>query len=317
MKKITPLLFALILTTSSALAGEGHDHGMPGDSAGGPLNEIVLTQAMMTNLGIETAPASLQDISNTVDLVANIDYLPEKQAIVSARAEGSALKIMSRVGEVVNKGEAVIVIQPRLIGNPPVTLSAPMTGYVMEQSIVVGQAITPDQPLVKIADLSEVLVRGQAYEDIAQSGIEGGQKVSVSTPSFPGEIFEGTVQRVDATLKAGSRVREIYAVVSNPEGKLLANMQATLSIKIGNQTTALVVPQRAILGDTGNYFLYVKEGDHFYRRDLTLGEKFGTLREIIDGVLPDEQVVTLGNYQLQFITPPKAAGEADEHGHDH
>ena len=94
-------------------------------------------------------------------------------------------------------------------------------------------------------------------------------------------------------------------------------MQAKLSVHVGEQSMALVVPQRAVLGELGNYFVYVREDDHFYRRDVTLGEKYGALREIIDGVLPDEQVVTLGNYQLQFITPPKEGGAVDEHGHSH
>lgn len=281
------------------------------------MSEIVLTQAMMSNLGIKTAPASLQDVSDTVDLVANIDYLPEKQAIVSARAEGTASKILVWTGQKVEKGQHILVMQPRYLDNPPVNLTAPISGYVTEQNVVIGQAISPDQPLVRIADLSEVLVRGLAYEDMAQSGFVIGQKVVVTTPGLPGEIFEGTVHHVDATLQAGSRVREIDSVVSNPDEKLLANMQATLSVKTSAQKTALVVPQRAILGDTGNYFLYVQEGDHFYRRDLTLGKKFGQMREIIDGVLPDEQVVILGNYQLQFITPPKATGADDGHGHDH
>ncbi len=314
----TALIFIIFLISSSSVwAGPGHDHGTPGDSAGGPLSEIVLTQAMMTNLGIKTAPALLQDVSSTVDLMANIDYLPEKQAIVSARADGTVSEILVWTGQKVEKGQDILVMQPRYLDNPPVNLTAPISGYVTEQNVVIGQAISPDQPLVRIADLSEVLVRGLAYEDMAQSGFVIGQKVIVTTPSLSGEVFEGTVHHVDATLQAGSRVREIDSVVSNPDGKLLANMQAMLSVKTSEQKTALVVPQRAILGDIGNYFLYVQEGDHFYRRDLTLGQKFGAMREIIDGVLPDEQVVILGNYQLQFVTPPKASGADDGHGHDH
>lgn len=316
MKKSLLIFSTLMIFSSSVWAGPGHDHG-PGDSAGGPLSEIVLTEAMMTNLGIKATPAALQEISRTVDLVANIDYLPEKQAIVTARAEGAISQIMVRTGQYVKKGEKIVVVQPRLVGNPPVTLLAPMDGYVTEQNIVMGQAVTPDQPLLRIADLSEVLVRGQAYEGMAKSGISVGQKVIVTTSSFPGEIFQGSVQRIDAALRPGTRVRDILAVVENPEGRLLANMQASLSIMMGDQSMALVVPQRAILGEMGNYFLYVQEGDHFYRRDLTLGQKFGPMREIIEGVLPDEQVVIVGNYQLQFITPPREAGEVDEHGHAH
>lgn len=316
--KITVMIFSLVLLFITPVwAGPGHDHGPPGDAAGGPLGEIVLTPSMMANLGIQSSPAVLQEVAQTVDLVANIDYLPEKQAIVSARAEGTVAKILVWTGQKVEKGQDILVMQPRFLDNPPVKLKAPISGYVTEQNVVIGQAINPDQPLVRIADISEVLVRGLAYENMAQSGFVIGQQVSVTTPNFPREVFTGTVHHVDATLQAGSRVREIDSVVANPEGKLLANMQATLSVKVGAQTTALVVPQRAVLGDTGNYFIYVQEGDHFYRRDVTLGQKFGPLREIIDGVLPDEEVVTLGNYQLQFITPPKAAGAADDHGHGH
>ena len=317
MKTIAVLLSLALFLSTPVWAGPGHDHGTPGDSAGGPLGEIILTQAMMTNLGIQSTPAVLQDVAQTVDLVANIDYLPEKQAIVSARAEGTVAKILVWTGQKVEKGQDILIMQPRFLDNPVVKLKAPISGYVTEQNVVIGQAINPDQPLVRIADISEVLVRGLAYENMAQSGFVIGQPVSGSTPNFPGEVFSGTVHHVDATLQAGSRVREIDSVVANPDGKLLANMQATLSVKVGAQATALVVPQRAVLGDTGNYFVYVQEGDHFYRRDVTLGQKFGIMREIIDGVLPDEQVVILGNYQLQFITPPKAASVTDDHGHDH
>lgn len=317
MNKIVFTLSILALLSFPVWAGPGHDHGPPGDGAGGPLSEIVLTDATIINLGIRTVPAELQDVSKTVDLVANIDYLPERQAIVSARAEGSISRILVKTGQQVKQGDEVIVIQPRLVGNPPVTLRAPIDGYITGQNVIIGQSVTPDQNLLRIADLSEVLVRGQAYEDMAQAGLMAGQNVIVTTASFSGEIFEGTVQRIDASLRPGTRVREIWAVVENPEGKLLANMQARLSVKVGNQSMALVVPQRAILGDMGQYFLYVREGDHFYRRDVTLGGKYGPMREIIEGVLPDEQVVTVGNYQLQFITAPGADGEDDHHGHEH
>ena len=316
MKKLVLIALLTSVLSVQAFAGPGHDHGTPGDSAGGPLSEIHLTEMMIKNLGIASTPAVLKDIAKTVDLNATIDYLPEKQAIVSAKADGSVAQIMVKSGQRVNKGDAVIVVQPRLVGNPPITLSAPITGFVTEQNAVIGQSISPDQPLLRIADISEVMVRGQAFEDVAQDGMSVGQTVLVTTSAFPGETFEGKVQRVDAALKPGSRVREIIASIKNPDGKLLANMQATLSVEVGSAATALVVPQRAILGDMGNYFVYVQEGDHFYRRDIVMGQKFGPLREVIEGVLPDEQVVTVGNYQLQFVTPPKD-GEVDEHGHDH
>lgn len=315
MKKIIFVIPLLLTSFFPVSTVKGHAPSTPSNNTGGPLSEIVLTDTMIANLGIKTVPASLEEMSKTFDLIANIDYLPEKQAIVSTRFEGAISKILVNTGQKIQKGEDVVVLQPRLVGNPPVTLKAPIDGYVTEQNVVLGQSITPDQPLLRIADLSEVLVRGQAYEDSAQAGLAVGLPAIVTTASFPGEIFTGTVQRIDASFKPGTRIREIWAIIENPGSKLLANMQATLSIKIGEQSTALVVPQRAILGGMGNYFIYVREGHHFYRRDVKLGQKSGPLREIIEGVHPDEKVVTVGNYQLQFIT--SSGSTNDGHGHDH
>lgn len=303
MRKPVLILSALsIVFAFPAVAGPGHDHGSAGDSAGGPLSEIVLSDAMIRNLGIATSVAEKRDISKTVDLAANVDYLPEKQAIVGASAEGAIARILVRTGQKVKKGDAVIVFQPRLVGNPPVTLVAPMEGYVTEQNVVIGQSVTPDQSLLKIADLSEVLVRGQAYEDAAPSVFKVGNPVIVTAASYPDEKFEGEIQRADATFRPASRVREIWAIIDNPEGKLLANMQARLSIRSGELSPAIIVPQRAVLGESGHYFVYVRDRDHFYRRDVTLGEKYGPLRQIIEGVSQGEHVVTVGNYQLQFVT---------------
>ncbi len=317
MKKLFIISVCFMFLTSVAIAGPGHDHGAPGESAGGPLDEIELTEAMIKNLGVQTSQATLQDVARTIDLNGNVEYLPERQAIISSKAEGSVAQIFVNSGERVNKGDPVLEIQPRLVGNPVITLAAPLSGFVIEQNIVQGEAVSPEEILMRIADISQVLVRGQAFEDLQQAGIRAGQKVTVTTPSFAGVLFQGTVQRVDATLSAGSRARGIIALVDNPQGQLLANMQAMLAVQTGDQNMALVVPQRAILGDLGNYFLYVREDNHFYRRDLVLGQKFGSLREIIEGVLPDEHVVTIGNYQLQFVTPPKDGGAEDDHGHDH
>lgn len=317
MIKALLILTLFLISSSSVWAGPGHNHGTPGDSTGGPLSEIVLTQAMMTNLGIKTAPASLQDMSEVVDVWANVEYFPERQAAITSSAQGNISEILIHPGEAVKKGQKIVSVQPRLIGNPPFSVVSPIDGFVTEQNVVLGQAVSPDQELVRIADISVVLVKGKLFENMLSNGVKEGQKITLTTPALPGEKFEGIIHHIDAALQAGSRTREIDCLVENPEGKLLANMQANLAVHVGEQTTALVVPQRAILGDTGNYFLYVQEGDHFYRRDLTLGKKFGQMREIIDGVLPDEQVVILGNYQLQFITPPKAAGAEDDHGHDH
>ncbi|HSH39483.1 MAG TPA: efflux RND transporter periplasmic adaptor subunit, partial [Chthoniobacterales bacterium] len=71
--------------------------------------------------------------------------------------------------------------------------------------------------------------------------------------------------------------------------------------------------------DLGNLFVFVRDGNTFERRNVVLGTKAGDQVEIVEGVLPGDNVVTEGHYQLQFATGPKkeAAAPVDEHGHSH
>jgi membrane fusion protein, heavy metal efflux system len=88
-----------------------------------------------------------------------------------------------------------------------------------------------------------------------------------------------------------------------------------LSIEITTPADILTVPVKAILGDSGEQFVFVRSGNDFERRSVKLGAKFGTDREVLEGVFPDEEVVTVGNYQLQFAksSEPKKDEHKDEH----
>jgi hypothetical protein len=69
-----------------------------------------------------------------------------------------------------------------------------------------------------------------------------------------------------------------------------------------------------VLGDLGNLFVFVRDGNSFERRNVVIGMKAGDQVEIVEGVLPGDNVVTEGHYQLQFATTPAKAAPADEHG---
>ena len=96
----------------------------------------------------------------------------------------------------------------------------------------------------------------------------------------------------------------------------------------------ITVPLSAVLGEAGNLFVFVqddKDPHTFMRTPVVLGQRDDRYVEVIEGVLPGANVVTVGNYQLQYVapTPPKeapaaatAAGKAPvakpaEDGHKH
>lgn len=328
MKKllITSALVAIIGFSTPAFAHEGHAEAPGEEGAAAAAAVLTLSDTAINNLGIQTAKATIAPRATTIDVNGIVEFLPERQAIASARAAGRVSEINVKVGEKVAKGQSLLTIQPIFVGSSPVSIPSPLDGYVTKQNVVLGQSLTPEAGLMEIGDSSEVLVRGVMYETPDVTKVQVGQNVSVNSSLIGNTPLKGKVQRMDGAYDRGSRTLNVYALVENPDRKLLANMQVVLSVEVTEPADILTVPVKSILGDSGEQFVFVKSGNTFERRSVKLGAKFGAEREVLEGLFPDEEVVTVGNYQLQFAKsaePKKDAATADDkkqddgHGHEH
>lgn len=329
MKKflITSVLVAVIGFPMFAFAHGGEDHAAaPGTEETASITSVVeLSETAINNLGIQTVKASIAPRAATVDVNGIVEFLPERQAIATSRAAGRVSEIHVKVGEKVTKGQSLLTIQPIFVGSSPVSIPSPLDGYVTRQNVVLGKSVTPEAGLMEIGDSSEVLVRGVMYETPDVAKVQVGQNVRVNSNLIGNTPLKGKVQRMDGAYDRGSRTLNVYALVENPDRRLLANMQVVLSVEVTEPADILTVPVKAILGETGEQFVFVRSGNKFERRSVKLGAKFGTEREVLEGVFPDEEVVTVGNYQLQFaksVEPKKdAAPKTEDHkeddGHKH
>lgn len=298
------ILVALLVTIFAipAYAHEGEDHAVaPGTEGESQTADIIeLTDTAIHNLGVITAKAEISPRAETVSVNGIIELMPEKQAIVTTLANGHVAEIYAKIGDEVKKGQVLLAVQPSFVGNPPVRISSPISGVLLKQNIVIGQSVTPETSLMEVGDSSEMLVRGVLYETPDVTRIRVGQSAQVTGGLLANTVLNGKVQRMDRAFDSGSRTFNVYVAIENPDRLLLANMQVVLSINAGEAADVLTVPAKAILGENGDNFVFVRTGNSFERRKVKLGSKFGADREILEGVFPDEDVVTVGNYQLQF-----------------
>jgi cobalt-zinc-cadmium efflux system membrane fusion protein len=314
------------LAAYAARAHEGHVHGPEAGEDSPAFGPIVLSEATIRNLGLQTVEAKPAPLQRSLQMAARIEGLPERQAKISPRTEGRVAEILVKLGDRVTAGQPLLRFDPLTVGNPPVVLKSPIDGFVVRQDASIGQALRPETVLMEVADYAQVLARATTFESPDLSAIKAGGTARVQVQVFPDQTFEGKVQRLDVRLERESGTFEVYVLLDNPELKLRPNMQATATIGIGEVQEVIAVPQRAVLGDLGNLFIFVQtdEPNTFARRDVVVGMKAGDQVEIVEGVLPGERVVTQGNYQLQFAATAKKTEEAsakpDEmghQGHDH
>jgi len=307
------LLFRLMLVLLLCGAGrlwahEGHDHGA-WPAAGAATGPLELSEAAMANLGIQTVEAALVEMTPTLEMMAQLTPLPERVAQVTPGFEGSVQEIWVKLGEPVKAGQPLMVVRPRMVGNPSVTLRSAIDGVVTAVNVTLGQAFSPEATLMTVADYSRMLARGVTYESREMLDVRIGAPARVELDVAPGRVYEGIIQRADVGLGAQAKTFEVYAELENSDGRLRPNLMGKLSVALGKPELCLAVPQKAVLGELGEHFVFVREGSQFERRVVKLGQRSGGMQEIIEGVLPGEQVVTQGAYQLQYATGSAAPQE--------
>ena len=311
-------LLALVAATSLS-AHEGEDHGPKvGDASAAAVGPVVLSASARQNLSIEVVAAEIGPLQKTVALLARVQPIPERTASLSARIDGQVTEIYVRLGQSVKQGDPLLKIAPLAIDTPSLILRAPLDGVIMAQNTSVGLAFTPATVLVELADLRQVLVRGEAYENADLSAVREGTPVKVQLDFFRGQTFSGVVERLAPALAAETRTFEIYALLDNLDLRLKPNLQGAMFVGAGDEALGVSVPTRAVLGGIGNLFVFVEtEENTFERRPVTLGLRLADRVEVLEGVLPGDQVVVRGNYQLQFAAAKKSDAPPAEGTHTH
>jgi len=127
-------------------------------------------------------------------------------------------------------------------GQPNIKLSiyTPLSGIVIEKIALQGQYVNVGDPLFNIADLSSVWVEAEVYEADFPS-IKIGQKVDITSQSYPGKTFTGKVSFIYPFLDPKTRTVKVRVQIANPGLRLKPDMFVNVSLKIP-LGQALVVP---------------------------------------------------------------------------
>lgn len=315
-----PILLAITFLTCMAprlRAHEGHPHA-PGSGQTSVTGIVEISKEAKLNLGVTVAEAEMRNLEKVLTAYGQIEPIPQMTAAITSRIAGRVINFSVVEGQEVKKGQPLVEIESLQVGDPPprVTVTSPVDGIVLARNVVLGSSVAPAAPLLQVGDLS--IVHADAFLFEGQiGGVKPGQKVRVQVESYPGETFEGTIERLGGSLNPETRTLEAHAEVKNPDNRLRPNMRATVHIVTGEAESVIAVPHSAVLGEGGQPFVMVQtdeEGLKYERRTVIEGTRDDRFVEIIEGVLPGEKVVTTGNYQLQYVTTaPTTAAGADAH----
>src|SRR5262245_63725977 len=110
-------------------------------------------------------------------------------------------------------------------------IRSPFRGTVIEQHVVVGELVRPEEKVYAIADLETLWILLDIYEkDLAQVAI--GKDVEVRVDAYPDARFHGKIAYLSDVLDESTRTARARVEVDNADGRLRPGMFATAIITL-------------------------------------------------------------------------------------
>lgn len=180
------------------------------------------------------------------------------------------------------------------------TLRAPISGRVVSRNASVGQVIDPTESVLRVADLSRVLVMLNVFErDLGR--VAAGDRVEIRAESLGERVFEGRVAHVDSTVDRDSRTARLHVQVDNADEQLRPGqfVSARLALR-GQSSRALAIPRSAVILLEGRPTIFVEVGDgEFEPRPAQLGNGDHERVELVRGAREGERVAVDGVFSLK------------------
>lgn len=217
-----------------------------------------------------------------------------------AQAKVAAARAQTQVVAAKLNGVRAIVSEAQLAQGDAV-LRAPMDALVLRRNVEAGSLVAPGAPVLTLAEAGSVKAVF-AVPDLTVTNLKLGIELMLTCEALPNVELRGRITRLGATADPRTRVFEVEVTIPHPPAELRAGMIATLVVPATNASVTaprFVVPLSAIVrAQSESYAVWIvasSQGKSIVRRRaVKLGEAFGNLIEIVEGVNAGEQVVVSG-----------------------
>ncbi len=122
---------------------------------------------------------------------------------------------------------------------------APFAGTLGIRKVDLGQYVAPGTSLITLQELDPIFVDFPVPEQ-SLAELKPGQTVEVRVDTFPGRIFRGKVQTIDARVDQSTRNVLIRAIFPNKDRDLRPGMFANVDVLAGKPLSVVTVPRTAI-----------------------------------------------------------------------
>ena len=182
--------------------------------------------------------------------------------------------------------------------HPRLTIAAPIGGVVSELTAREGMTVAAGTPLFRINGLGTVWINAEVPEAFAAQ-LHPGIGVEVRAAAFPGTTFKGQVTAILPEVNAATRTLKARIEASNPGGRLVPGMFATVNLTPSSRREMLVVPSEAVIATGKRTVVMLAQGDgRFAPVDVEIGTEANGQTEVRKGLQEGQKVVASGQFLI-------------------
>ena len=177
-------------------------------------------------------------------------------------------------------------------------LTAPISGTVTEIYARTGRQAGMGEPLALIASVDTVrlLLDVSVYES---SDLAKGQRVRVHPEQDTTLTLDGWVDEISSSADPGSRTVSVEVLAPNPGRRLLPGMFVRAEIELETRPQVVSVVRDALVYRESGIGAFVIRDSVARYVSITAGVESGRLVEVLSGLQAGDQVVILGQNNLQ------------------
>lgn len=254
----------------------------------------------------------LKAASATPGVVAGNDVEIAERTVESSRARVQAMMETERAAQAQVKtlDESERALRESVRGAQNIEdylrITAPFDGVITERNAHPGSlALTSGMPMVRLQQVSRLrLVVSVPETEVANVG--HGTNIKFTLPAFPGESFNGTIQRASRALDAKTRTMPVELDVANSAGKLAPGMFPEVMWPSVRPRPSLFVPPTAIATTTERSFVIrLRDGVAEWvdvKRGASMTVQGKDLLEVFGELSPGDVIAVRGTDELRAGT---------------
>ena len=171
---------------------------------------------------------------------------------------------------------------------------AEIDGIVGTLNISEGSVVSAQSEAMTLVNMDNLKVSFHVSEDVINQ-ISVGSPVYITVSAVSDEPMTATVTNISEAADSSTRLYQVEAALSNPEGNLKPGMFANVRLVTETKEDTIVVPLNTVLTDNGEKYVFVVDENNIaHKTTVETGLENDTYIEITSGLSIGDTVVTKG-----------------------